>query len=170
MAALLSPPPMQVSCSASRKCFRLEVICFYLAVTRFLFKSEAFGSNEAHSVTANLLVNQTRAMYRAPEEATGGGAPQPAELSQLRGAGLWSNVIVPSLVEAGALESPMAAGKKTIQRLKWLMIVVQLGPCATQQHGIKLGNELLMNEDLFGESDSDSSNEYSTLRVHEDSD
>ena len=158
---------MQVSCSASRKCFRLEVTCFYLAVTRFLFKSDAFGSNER---TVTHLVNSTRAMYRAPEEATGGGAPQPAELSQLRGAGLWSNVIVPSLVEAGALESPMAAGKKTIQRLKWLMIVVQLGPCATQQHGIKLGNELLMNEDLFGESDSDSSNEYSTLRVHEDSD
>ena len=111
------------------------------------------------------------AMYRALEEATRGGAPQPALMSQLRGAGLWSNVIVPHLVEAGALESSMAAGKKTIQRLKWLMIVVQFGPCATQQHGIKLGNELLMNEDLFGESDTDSSNEYSYYGpMHEDSD
>ena len=98
----------------------------------------------------------TRATKHGHEEATGGGAPQPAEMSQLRGAGLWSNVIVPSLVEAGALESPMAAGKKTIQRLKWLMIVVQFGPCATQQHGVKLGNELLMTEDFVGESDTDS--------------
>ena len=39
----------------------------------------AVGSNEAYSVGTNLLVKSTRAMYRALEEATGGGAPQPAE-------------------------------------------------------------------------------------------
>ena len=151
-------------------CFRLEVTCFYLTLTRFLLKSDSLGSNVAHSVSGNLFVNSTRTMYRPFEEATGGGAPQPASMSQLRGAGLWSNVIVPHLVQAGALDSPTAAGKKTIRRLKWLMIVVQFGPCATQQHGIKLGNELLMNEDLNGESDTDSSNEYSYFTVHEDSD
>ena len=39
----------------------------------------AVGSNEAHSVSTNLLVNSTRAMYRALGQATGGGALQPAE-------------------------------------------------------------------------------------------
>jgi hypothetical protein len=38
----------------------------------------AVGSNEARSVSSNLLVNSTRAMYRTLEQATGGGAPQPA--------------------------------------------------------------------------------------------
>ena len=35
--------------------------------------------SQAHSVSSNLLVNSTRAMYRAFEQAAGGGAPQPAE-------------------------------------------------------------------------------------------
>jgi hypothetical protein len=35
--------------------------------------------SQAHSVSSSLLVNSTRAMHRAFEQATGGGAPQPAE-------------------------------------------------------------------------------------------
>ena len=71
------------------------------------------------------------------------------------GQGLWSNVIVPHLLSSGALGSDMAAGKKTIQRLRWLFFVVQLGDCGTQQHGVNLGNDILMHEDMEGESESD---------------
>ena len=35
--------------------------------------------SQAQSVSSNLLVNNTRAMHRAPDQATTGGAPQPAE-------------------------------------------------------------------------------------------
>ena len=42
--------------------------------------------SQAHSVSSNLLVNSTRAMSRALEQATGGGAPQPAEKYRRRSA------------------------------------------------------------------------------------
>ena len=37
---------------------------------------------------------------------------------------------------------------------------MQFGSCATQRYGLKLANNILLAEDLFGEPNSDSSNEY----------
>ena len=71
------------------------------------------------------------------------------------GMGLWSNQIVPHLIESGAIDGPMAAGKKTLQRLRWLFIVAQFGGVKTQRHCIKLGNAMLMHDDFFSESNSD---------------
>mgnify|MGYP005659346773 CR=1 FL=1 len=71
------------------------------------------------------------------------------------GVGVWSNHIVPHLSAAGALYGPMAAGKKTLLRLRWLFLVQQLGGTWSLRHCLKLGNATLMEEDLFGESESD---------------
>ena len=75
------------------------------------------------------------------------------------GMGLWSNQIVPHLIDSGAIDGPMAAGKKTLQRLRWLFIVAQFGGVRTQRHCITLGNAILMHEDLFSESNTDDSEE-----------
>ena len=49
----------------------------------------------------------------------------------------------------------MAAGKKTIQRLRRLFFVDQLGDCGTQPHGVNLGDNILMHEGMEGESEPD---------------
>ena len=77
------------------------------------------------------------------------------------GQGLWSNSIVPHLYSSGAMGSDMAAGKKTLQRLRWLFLVVQLGDGDTQQHGVDLGNDILTHEDFEGESESDDDRDLS---------
>ena len=71
------------------------------------------------------------------------------------GQGFWSNVIVPHLYNSGALGSEAAAGKKTITRLRWLLLVTQLGDAHTLQYGIDLANNILMIEDFDGESESE---------------
>ena len=48
---------------------------------------------------------------------------------------------------------------KTLQRLRWLFIVAQLGGVSTQWHCVKLGNAILLEEDLFSESNTDDSDE-----------
>ena len=70
------------------------------------------------------------------------------------GMGLWSSQIRPHLIECGAIDGPMAAGKKCLLRLRWLFIVAQFGGVKTQRHCIKLGNNMLMDDDFF-ESNSD---------------
>ena len=75
------------------------------------------------------------------------------------GMGFWSNHVVPHLIDSGAIDGPMAAGKKTLQRLRWLFIVAQFGGVRTQRHCIMLGNAILMEEDLFSESNTDDSEE-----------
>ena len=70
------------------------------------------------------------------------------------GQGLWPNTIVPHLYSSGAMGSDMAAGRKTLQRLRWLFLMVQLGDGDTQQHGVDLGNDILMHEDIEGENES----------------
>ena len=75
------------------------------------------------------------------------------------GIGYWSFHVVPHLINCGAIDGPMAAGKKTLQRLRWLFIVAQLGGISTQRYCIKLGNAILLEEDLFSESNTDDSEE-----------
>ena len=70
-------------------------------------------------------------------------------------AGLWTNYILPHLIESGAIGGPAEAGKKTLLRLRWLFIVAQMGGTGTQQRSIRIGNRMLMDEDFFGESDED---------------
>ena len=70
-------------------------------------------------------------------------------------AGLWTNYILPHLIESGAIGGPAEAGKKTLLRLRWLFIVAQMGGTGTQQRSLRLGNRMLMDEDFFGESDED---------------
>ena len=81
------------------------------------------------------------------------------------GQGFWSNVIVPHLYNSGALGSEAAAGKKTITRLRWLLMVTQLGDDHTLQHGIDLANNILMVEDFEGESESSESGDSDGDRV-----
>ena len=78
------------------------------------------------------------------------------------GQGFWSNVIVPHLYNSGALGSEAAAGKKTITRLRWLLLVTQLGDAHTLQHGIDRANNILMIEDFDGESESSESDDDRT--------
>lgn len=69
-------------------------------------------------------------------------------MAAIYGRGLWTNYIAPCLIESGAINSPMAADTGTIQRLRWLILVVQFGPCFTQQYGLELANDMLLAEDL----------------------
>ena len=75
-------------------------------------------------------------------------------------AGLWSNHVLPGLIASGAVDDPdgAEAGKKTIRRLRWLFLVAQFGGLDTQRHCLRIGNEMLIEEDFFGESESGSSN------------
>ena len=77
-------------------------------------------------------------------------------MASLSGQGLWSSVVAPLLAWSCALESHMAVGNKTLQRLRWLHIVVQFGDHSTQQHGASRANQMLKQEDMGGESDTDS--------------
>ena len=79
------------------------------------------------------------------------------------GYGFWSFHVVPHLVRCGAIDGPMAAGKKTIQRLRWLFLAMQIGSISTRQYCNKLANNLLMHEDMFGESDTDESEASDTM-------
>ena len=73
------------------------------------------------------------------------------------GIGYWSFHVVPHLINCGAIDGPMAAGKKTLQRLRWLFLVMQFGGISTHRYCTKLANNLLMIEDLYSESDTDDS-------------
>ena len=75
-------------------------------------------------------------------------------------AGLWSNHVLSGLIASGAVDDPdgAEAGKKTIRRLRWLFLVAQFGGLDTQRHCLRIGNEMLIEEDFFGESESGSSN------------
>lgn len=75
--------------------------------------------------------------------------------------GLWSNAVVRYMIESGAIGSDVATGNKTQQRPRCLFLVVQFGNWSTQRHGIMLANRMLMVEDMFSESDTDSSHEFS---------
>ena len=77
------------------------------------------------------------------------------------GMGFWSNHVVPHLIDSGAIDGPMAAGKKTLQRLRWLFIVAQFDGVSTQRHCVKLGNAIRLEEDLVNESNTDDSDELS---------
>ena len=74
--------------------------------------------------------------------------------------GLWSNHVLPGLIASGAVDDPdgAEAGKKTIKRLRWLFLVAQFGGLDTQRHCLRIGNEILIQEDFFGESESGSGN------------
>ena len=51
----------------------------------------------------------------------------------------------------------MAVGKKILQRLRWLYLAMQFGGLSTRRHGIMLANRMLVIEDMYSESDADSS-------------
>ena len=70
-------------------------------------------------------------------------------------AGLWTNYILPHLIESGAIGGPAEAGRKTLLRLRWLFIVAQISGSVNQQRSIRIGNRMLMDEDFFGDSDDD---------------
>ena len=70
-------------------------------------------------------------------------------------AGLWTNYILPCLIESGAIGGPAEANKKTLLRIRWLSIVAQMGGPRNQRRCIRLGNRMLMDEDFFGESETD---------------
>ena len=76
--------------------------------------------------------------------------------------GFWSFHVVPHLIRSGAIDGPMAAGNKTIQRLRWLFLAMQVG-ISTYPYCNKLANNLLMHEDMFGESDTDESETSDTM-------
>ena len=80
-------------------------------------------------------------------------------MAAISGRGLWTNFIAPRLVETGAINFATAADTGAIQRLRWLMLVVQFGSCSTQQYGLELANHMLLVKDLFSDSN-DSDNEY----------
>ena len=75
-------------------------------------------------------------------------------------AGLWSNHVLPGLIASGAVDDPdgAEAGTNTIRRLRWLFLVAQFGGLDTQRHCLRIGNEILIEENFFGESESGSSN------------
>ena len=70
-------------------------------------------------------------------------------------AGLWTHHILPHLIESGAIGGPAEAGKKTLLRLRWLFIFAQMSGPTNQRRCIMIGNRMLMDEDLMGESDGD---------------
>ena len=70
-------------------------------------------------------------------------------------AGLWTNYILPHLIESGAIGGPAEAGRKTLLRLRWLFIVAQISGSVNQSRSIRISNRMLMDENFFGESDDD---------------
>ena len=72
-------------------------------------------------------------------------------------ASLWSNDVLPGLYASGAIGSDLAAGRKTLARIRWLIITIQLGTPDTIRRGMQVGNGLLIGEDMFGESEAEES-------------
>ena len=85
-------------------------------------------------------------------------------------AGMWTHYILPHLIESGSIGGPAAAGKKTLLRLRWLFIVAQMSGPANQRRCIRLGNRMLMDEDFFGESDTDGSDDLVNTFPADDND
>ena len=68
---------------------------------------------------------------------------------------MWTNYTLPHLIESGAIGGPAETGKKNLLRIRWLFIVTQMGGPWNQRRCISLGNRMLMDEDFFGESETD---------------
>ena len=68
---------------------------------------------------------------------------------------MWTDSLVPRLRQTGALPvgTELSAGKKTLARLRWVVLVAQFGDDKFRRFCLQVSSYLLLQEDFDGESE-----------------